>query len=311
MIFATATLASLSVVYLIVRRRGQSRLQEVLDDSLNASIEEVGGRAHRAGLTTLRIKWLDRALRRHRALMLPQGRWEESYLRSKLVMAGFRRQEALTVFFGSRIFLAILLPAFLLIARFFIQIGTLQLMLLNVALAALGFYLPLLYLNLRIKTRQRRIARALPNALDMMVVCVEAGLGLDAAVQRVGEEMEMASPELCEEFRLSSLELRAGKSRIEAFRNIGNRTGVDDMKSLTALLVQTDRFGTSVANALRVHADSMRTKRRQRLEEMAAKTSVKLVFPLVLFIFPAILVVVVGPAILQIVRVLFPALGGR
>lgn len=309
MVFTITTLASLSMVYLIMRRRFlQNRLQEVLQESLTESIHEVGARAQEAALTTLVIKWLREAFQRPGALILPQDKWEQSYIKSKLVTAGFRRHEAPAIFQGTRMGLAILLPFGSMVGQFFFPVSAMEMMAGNLALVAVGFYLPVLYLHLRIRRRQRRIARALPNTLDMIVVCVEAGLGLDASVQRVGEEMELASPEICEELRLTSLELRAGKSRIEAFRNLGIRTGVDEVKALAALLVQTDRFGTSVANALRVHSDSTRVKRRQKLEEEASKTSVKLIFPLILFIFPSILVVMVGPAILQIARVLLPAL---
>jgi tight adherence protein C len=312
MIFAVTTLASLSLVYLLMRRRFlQRRLQEVFQESLTESINEVGNRAHEAALTTLVMKWLKEAFQRPGALTLPEDRWEQSYIKARLVTAGFRRQEAPAMFQGVRMGLALLLPFGFMVGQLFVRISAMEVMVGNLALAAVGFYLPVLYLHLRIRKRQRRIARALPNTLDMIVVCVEAGLGLDAAVQRVGEEMESASPEICEELRLTSLELRAGKSRIEAFRNIGIRTGVDEVKALAALLVQTDRFGTSVANALRVHADGTRVKRRQKLEEEAAKTSVKLIFPLILFIFPSILVVMVGPAILQIARVLLPALNPK
>ena len=147
---------------------------------------------------------------------------------------------------------------------------------------------------------------SLPDALDLLVVSVEAGLGLDQAIQRVGDELVFAHPVLCEELRLINFELRAGKARTEALHNLGERTGVDDVISLVAMLVQTDKFGTSVAKSLRVHSDTLGTKRRQRAEEAAAKTGVKMVFPLVLCIFPAIWVVTLGPAAIKIVQVLGP-----
>jgi tight adherence protein C len=147
---------------------------------------------------------------------------------------------------------------------------------------------------------------SLADALDLLVVSVEAGLGLDQAMMRVGEELEFAYPELAQELRLVNLELRAGKGRVEALRNLGERTGVEDLASLCTMLIQTDKFGTSVAQSLRVHSDTLRTKRRQRAEEAAAKTGVKMVFPLVLCIFPAIWVVTIGPAAIKFVTVLFP-----
>ena len=311
MIFCVTTLAGLSMAYLFMQRRLlNSRLQQVLEESLTESVGEVGIQAQQAALTTLVLKWLKEAFQRPGKLMLPRDRWEQSYLRAKLVTAGFRRDDAPAIFQGVRMGLAVLLPSGYLLSQLVVGTPTLRVMVISLVLTAVGFYLPALHLRLQIRKRQRRISKALPNALDMMVICVEAGLGLDAAVQRVGEEMELVSPEISEELRLMGLELRAGKTRMEAFKNIGIRTGVDEVRALAALLIQTDRFGTSVANALRVHADGMRVKRRQRLEEEAAKTSVKLIFPLIFFIFPSIMVVMVGPAIFQIARVLLPAMKG-
>ena len=163
-----------------------------------------------------------------------------------------------------------------------------------------GLFLPSFSLSRMISNRKGRITRALPDALDMMVVCVEAGLGLNAALQRVGREMEIVEPDLSEELAITNREIRAGKPRDEALRNFGSRTGVDDVKSLVAMLVQTDRFGTSIADSLRVFADSMRTKRRQRAEELVAKAAIKLIFPLLLCIFPALLIVLMGPALIRI-----------
>jgi tight adherence protein C len=156
------------------------------------------------------------------------------------------------------------------------------------------------------KRRQHRIRLSLPDALDLLVVSVEAGLGLDQAIQRVGDELSFAHPELSGELRMINLELRAGKGRADALRNLAERTGVDDLSSLAAMLIQTDKFGTSVAQSLRVYSETLRTKRRQRAEEAAAKTGVKMVFPLVFCIFPAIWVVTIGPAAIKFVEVLFP-----
>jgi tight adherence protein C len=308
--FLVTTLAGVSIVYMVMRRRlMRDRLEEVLQGSLADSINEVGSRAYEASLTTLIVKWFEGVFKRQGKLIQPEDQWEKSYLKAKLVTAGFRREEAQAIFQGMKLILAVLLPTSYLLSLLMTGAPTtVRVIVISLVLAAMGFYLPGLYLKFRTKKRQHKIAKALPNALDMMVICVEAGLGLDAAVQRVGDEMELASPELGEELQLTSLELRAGKSRTEAFKNIGNRTGVDEVKALAALLVQTDRFGTSVANALRVHADGTRVKRRQRLEEEAAKTSVKLIFPLIFFIFPSIMVVMVGPAIMQIATVLLPAM---
>jgi tight adherence protein C len=159
--------------------------------------------------------------------------------------------------------------------------------------------------------RQHRIRLSLPDALDLLVVSVEAGLGLDQALARVGQELAFAYPELSSELRLVNLELLAGTSRAEALRNLADRTGVEDLRSLVAMLVQTDKFGTSVATSLRVFSETLRTKRRQRAEEAAAKTGVKMVFPLVLCIFPAIWIVTIGPAAIRFIRVLGPMSVGK
>ena len=177
-----------------------------------------------------------------------------------------------------------------------------------VALAAmgLGYVLPGMLLARMAKRRSHRIRLSLADMLDLLVVSVEAGLGLDQAMQRVGQELAFAYPELSDELRLINLEMRAGKPRGEALRNLADRTGVDDLSSLVTMLIQTDKFGTSVAQALRVYSDTLRTKRRQRAEEAATKTGVKMVFPLVFCIFPAIWVVTIGPAAIKFVQVLFP-----
>ena len=168
--------------------------------------------------------------------------------------------------------------------------------------ALLGYVLPTFMVRRRISKRQREMQKALPDALDLLVVCVEAGLGLNQALVRVSQEIDRVSPVLSEQLALVNLEIRAGTPRDDAFRNLGDRTGLQDIKSLMAMLIQTDRFGTSVAQALRTHADTMRTKRRQRAEEAAAKTTIKLVFPLVLLIFPALYVIILGPALIQILE---------
>jgi tight adherence protein C len=222
-------------------------------------------------------------------------------LRLRLVQAGYRREEAMTVFFGIRIVFA--LSMFLLFASPILMKPNITLALGGVAL---GYILPGMVLARMAKRRIHRIRLSLADALDLMVVSVEAGLGLDQALQRVGQELAFAYPELSDELRLVNLELRAGKARPEALRNLAERTGVDDLNSLVTMLIQTDKFGTSVAQSLRVYSETLRTKRRQRAEEAAAKTGVKMVFPLVFCIFPAIWVVTIGPAAIKFVTVLFP-----
>jgi tight adherence protein C len=165
-----------------------------------------------------------------------------------------------------------------------------------------------MFLTWRVNARQLKLRRGLPDGLDLLVICVESGLGLDQALMKVAQELRITHPELSEELQLVNLEMRIGKTRIEALRELARRTGLEDIKSLVAMLVQTDRFGTSVAQSLRVFSDDLRIKRRQRAEEMSAKTSVKMVPPLIFFIFPALMVVILGPAVLTLLRQLMPAL---
>jgi tight adherence protein C len=231
----------------------------------------------------------------------PKSPKEMGNLRLRLVQAGFRRDEALTIFFGIRVAFAFAL---------FSVFGTSIFVRPNITLAlgalGLGYILPGMVLARMAKRRAHRIRLSLADMLDLLVVSVEAGLGLDAALQRVGQELAFAYPELADELRLINLELRAGKPRAEALRNLADRTGVDDLSSLVTMLIQTDKFGTSVAQSLRVYSETLRTKRRQRAEEAAAKTGVKMVFPLVTCIFPAIWVITIGPAAIKFVTVLFP-----
>jgi tight adherence protein C len=173
----------------------------------------------------------------------------------------------------------------------------------------LGFFLPRFILKRMIHDRQQRIRLGLADALDLTVICVEAGLALDQAMMRVGQDLHHAHPDLSDEFHLVNLEMRAGKPRAEALRNLVERTGVDDIRSLVGTLIQTDRFGTSVAQALRVHSDSLRTERRQRAEEQAAKTTIKMVPPLVIFVLPSIIFVTIGPAVILLIRQLGPTAG--
>ncbi|MBI1876465.1 MAG: type II secretion system F family protein [Acidobacteria bacterium] len=232
---------------------------------------------------------------------VPRSPREMGRLQLRMTQAGYRGPEALPIFYGVRVVLAI--GAFLLLATPILVRPDLLL-----ALSALGvaYLLPGMWVGRLAKRRQHRIQLALADVLDLLVVCVEAGLGLDQAMVRVGQELEFAFPDLADELRIVNLELRAGKPRIEALKNLADRTGIDDVRSLVSMLVQTDRFGTSIAQSLRVHSETLRTKRRQRAEEAAAKTGVKMVFPLVFCIFPAIWVVTIGPAAIQFMTVLMP-----
>jgi tight adherence protein C len=246
-------------------------------------------------------------------LALPQEGWENSNLRIRFMNAGYRYSRAPVLFFAAKTLLALALPG-LLVLYFGIFGGDegkpIAMLSSFLATAALGYFLPNVWLMWRISDRKREIFETFPDALDLMTVCVEAGLALDAALARVGEEMRLKSVTLAEELHLVSLEMRAGSSRERALRNLALRTGVEEIDSLVALLVQSDRFGTSVADSLRVHSEGLRTKRRLKAEETAAKIPVKLLFPLLFCIFPALMLVLLGPAAVSISRVLFPALAG-
>jgi len=238
--------------------------------------------------------------------LMPQTELEQSQLKITLANAGFRSESAVSIYLGVRF--ATLLGFFLLALSYFVpyygfaQATLLPLICRVVVVTALGFYLPAVVLWQLKKGRQQDIFLTLPDALDLMVVCVESGLGLDAALRKVTEEMKSHAKVLCEELSLSNFQLQMGRPRREVLHDLGVRTGVDDVKALAAILIQADRFGSSIAQALRVQSDSMRTRRKQIAEEKAAKTAVQLIFPLVLFIFPGIFVVLVGPASIKIME---------
>jgi tight adherence protein C len=228
-------------------------------------------------------------------------------LRRRLMRAGFYNENAVLIYQAIRLASVILLPVLVfffmtVVLGWPVDVTTMGLTILAVCY---GAFMPIFILSRMITVRQHRIRKALPDALDLMVVCVEAGLGLNAALNRVGQEMDLVEPALSEELAITNREIRAGRAREEALRNLGERTGVEDIKSLVAILVQTDRFGTSIAESLRVFADSMRIKRRQRAEELVAKAAVKLIFPLLLFIFPALLIVLMGPALIKMYELFY------
>lgn len=232
---------------------------------------------------------------------------DDADIKLKFLRAGMRGKNAVTVFWGIKFLLAVILPmAFMaVVVAFFKDMQSNHMLLGAVFLALMGLLLPDLWLRTKTSKRKEKLVNAFPDALDLLVVCVEAGMGLDAAISRVGEELVLGHPELSRELKQLNLELRAGKARQTALRNLANRTDIDDVNSLVTLLIQTDRFGTSVAQALRVFADSFRTARYQRAEEAAAKIATKMIFPLALFIFPSFFLVAIGPAGIQIYRIFY------
>jgi tight adherence protein C len=219
----------------------------------------------------------------------------------KFLRAGYRGTNVATVFWGTKVLLAVTFPMtfFIVVAVLFQSLATKYVLLGTAFLVLLGMALPDFWLRIKTSGRKERIEKAFPDALDLLVVCVEAGMGLDASFNRVGKELELNHPDLSAEFKLMNLELRAGKPRRRALRNLAERTDIDDVSSLVTMLLQTDRFGTSVARSLRVFSETFRTTRYQKAEEIAAKIGTKLVFPLAICIFPSFFVVAIGPAAIQ------------
>ena len=222
-------------------------------------------------------------------------------LQKKLLQAGYRSPDAATAFRAIQIVLTLAGPTFAVTLCFILDSTLSNFLLWGVVGAALGFYLPKYILRKKTLRRQQRITWGLADAMDLMVVAVEAGLGLNAAINRVGEELKHIHPDLHTELEMVNLEIRVGQSREEALRNLAERTGVDDIRSFVALLVQADRFGSSIGKAVRVFAESLRTKRRQRAEQTAQKAALKLVFPLTIFLFPVIVLVILGAALLNLI----------
>jgi tight adherence protein C len=233
---------------------------------------------------------------------VPRSAEEVGAMRSRLLQAGFRGPRAVPIYYGLRVVSVGMAAVLIFVFAPTLRLSGQKLIIWALAAGAFGWLLPASVLSRRIRLRQKELQKALADTLDMLVVCVEAGLGLNQALTRVSDEVETISEAMSEELAIVNLEIRAGTPREEALRNLGERTGLKDIKGLVAMLIQTDRFGTSIAQALRVHSDDLRMKRRQRAEEAAAKTTIKLVIPLALFVFPAMFVVILGPAVLHIME---------
>ncbi|AVR94558.1 type II secretion system F family protein [Pseudoduganella armeniaca] len=242
-------------------------------------------------------------------LSVPAEGWESSPVRLRFINAGWRAPSTPGLFHAGKTALTVGLPLLLYVVlrNDPARAASITVLYLVVA-AACGYYVPDLILKRRVSLRQREIFESFPDALDLMTVCVEAGLAMDAALARVGAEIGLKSPVLAEELQLVTLELRAGSAKDKALRNLALRTGVEDVDALVKMLIQADRFGTSIGVALRVQSEQLRTRRRQRVEEQAGKIATKLLFPLIFFIFPSLLVVLLGPAVLQITHALMPSI---
>ena len=251
------------------------------------------------------VRLLGRIIQSLGTYLKPRKSEEISFLQKRFLRAGLRTRSVLVTFFGAKALCALCLSmGFVAVVMLFrVQVAVLSTMILVIGLALAGFYAPNLWLSLRTSRRRDAFLRGFPDALDLLVVCAEAGMGLDAAIRRVGDEMRLSNKVLSDELGLLSLEMRAGKERRDAMRSLADRVGLDEVNSWVTLLIQTDKFGTGIAQALRVHSDSMRTRRSQRVEELAAKLPVKLLFPTILCIFPSLFLVIMGPGLIRIWRI--------
>ena len=285
--------------------RAQERLEELRNPQLRRERED--GSPVKKSISVTKV--LEKAAPMAKPLQ-PKTDVEAGKLKSRLSYAGLRSENAPTIFLSLK-FIGLVVGLTVsggttLLTTSFNQ----RALIYSVGASAFMFYLPDMIVWLIGRKRKENIFLGLPDVLDLLVVCVEAGLGLDQAMRKVSEEMKKSHRTLADEFSLCNFQLQMGRARNEVLQDLGARTGVDDLRSLAAILIQADKFGASVAQALRVQSDSMRTRRRQLAEEKAAKTAVKLIFPLVLFIFPAIFVVLVGPAAITIVNEMFPMMNG-
>jgi tight adherence protein C len=234
----------------------------------------------------------------HFETVLPKSQAEVSVTLPRLIRAGYRKESAVKVFYGSKV----LTPLLLCLIALVTGLGSFSPFFVYITASGVGFLVPDFWLGRKIKNRQSRIRRGLPDVLDLLVICIEAGLSLDQGTVRAAEELRRAQPELCDELQIVVLEQRAGRPRSESWKHMAERTGVDSVRNLVSMLVQSEQFGTGIAKTLRVHSDSLRSQRIQAIEEAAAKTTIKIVFPLVLFIFPSLFLVTLGPAVIAMVE---------
>ncbi|MGO8897455.1 MAG: type II secretion system F family protein [Isosphaeraceae bacterium] len=302
LVFLSITLAVWAILSALGDRKvgAEDRLRRIMNPALGRkeAEERVAGRQEKfQAQVTRAANKLGQSLR-------PSDEEELGKVRLKLLNAGFRNENAVAVFFGIKLILMLLglAIAFPIVA---LKLGmTRNALIITAVSGGIGFYLPGLVVGSRKKKRFESIFLGLPDALDLMVVCVEAGLGLDAAMRRVTTELVTSCQVLCEEFAISNFQLQMGRPRKDVLRDLGLRTGVDDLRSLAAVIIQAEKFGSSIGSALRVQSDAMRLRRRQYAEERAAKTAVKIMIPMILFIFPGVFVILVGPAGIQIANTL-------
>jgi tight adherence protein C len=288
------------------QRPEQRRLARLAGDALRPAAVATETQGVLAGQD---LKWFDRLMQPFAGKQSKASEEALATVRRRLTYAGYRRETSVVTYMGSRVAFALLLPVLILLTPVSWELPQLQLIFGLCAAAGLGLVAPSYWLDQKVKARQKNLRLALPDALDLMVVCVEAGLGINASLKRVAEDFRTTHPILASEFELANFETRAGKSTTEALRALADRTGVQDVSSLVAMLIQTERFGTGLADTLRVHADGMRLRRLQYAEEQANKAPLKMLFPTV-FIFVAMLIIIVGPGFLQMSMYFKQAAGG-
>ena len=306
-VFLAAVVGTIGLYWILDSRKEslQQRLREVVGEAGLPGKES----AESAGtwLGWIRARFAGRPRAESELLEVLSGK-ELAGARLLLNQAGYRSPGAYQTYLTIRWALPFILAVLGLAVGKFFGLDTRAIFLVVLAAGIIGFLLPDFVVRGKIRSRQEEIMDSLPDGLDLLVVCVEAGLGLNGAFVKITEEFRLSSPALSEEFDIVNREMVAGKPRQEALRALADRTGVEDVKSLVAMLIQTEKLGTSLAQSLRVHSDSLRTRRRQRAEEAAAKTTIKLVFPLVFLLFPALFIVILGPGVIQIIKVLMPTI---
>ncbi|MEN3291497.1 MAG: tight adherence protein [Burkholderiales bacterium] len=302
-IFVAVFGCSLALVHVLLPNPAQRRLKSMAGSRLTAE----------GAASAQWVARISRASGPLASLAIPDHGLRMTALRERFMQAGLRAPQVPPLFFAAKTVLAIALPALLWLAAAGLTAAPGSGLVLACALlaSASGFYLPNLVLNRIIGRRQRAIFESFPDALDLMTICIEAGLSTDAAIARVAEEMSATSPVVGEELQLVTLEIRAGHSKAQALRNLAARTGVGDVDTLATMLIQAEQFGTSIGDSLRVHSDHLRTRRRQMAEERAAKVALKLLMPLIFCIFPALILIMLGPSFIQIGKVLLPSLAGQ
>lgn len=297
LVFLTVTLAGMGLLLLTTTSRAQQRVQAMVQPTEKNTW----------------IKTVVQVVGPFAKLSTPSAKWESSALRVKFINAGLRSEHAPLLFFGAKTLLPVLFAggAYLALQISGSRLERDSLLLVLLLSATLGCYLPNIVLNRIIAQRKLEIFNTFPDAADLMLVCVEAGLGLDSALTRVADEMQIRSVALAQEIHLTNLEIRAGIARDQALRHLGVRTGIEEISTFASMLSQSDKFGTSVGESMRVFSDDLRHKRQIRAEELAAKVSTKMLFPLVLCIFPAISMVVLGPAVIRIWNTILPMMAGQ